>query len=81
MFRGVVGKAFHSVESAHTHSVTVRSRLTRGTPVCLRKAQVVYRSFLDAKFGKFLELILIGRNVKWSVLIGRALFAARGATV
>ena len=28
-----------------------------------------------------LELILIGWNLKWSVLIGRALIAARGATV
>ena len=25
--------------------------------------------------------LLIGRNLKWSVLIGRALIAARGATV
>ena len=30
---------------------------------------------------RFWGLILIGRNLKWSVLIGRALIAARGATV
>ena len=30
---------------------------------------------------EILGKLLIGRNLKWSVLIGRALIAARGATI
>ena len=46
-----------------------------------RARVVVYGGISILKFGKILGFILIGRNLKWSVLIGRALFTARGATV